>query len=54
MSAPSDYTPIMATRLVDLSHTISDGLITYRGLPAPVIGDFLSREDTRGRYAEGT
>jgi kynurenine formamidase len=51
---PWDYTRAMPTRLVDLSHTISDGLITYRGLPAPVIGDFLSREQSRGRYAEGT
>lgn len=40
--------------LVDLSHTIFDGLITYKGLPAPVICDFLSREDSRGKYEEGT
>jgi len=40
--------------LVDLSHTVFDGLITYKGLPAPVICDFLSREDSRGRYEEGT
>src|SRR5512147_1773742 len=30
-------------RLVDLSHTIFDGLITYKGLPAPIICDYLSR-----------
>ncbi len=29
-------------------------MITYRGLPAPVIGDFLSREQSRSRYAPGT
>lgn len=40
--------------LVDLSHTIFDGLITYKGLPAPVICDFLSREDSIGKYEEGT
>ena len=40
--------------LVDLSHTIFDGLITYKGLPAPVICDFLSREDSKGKYEEGT
>lgn len=40
--------------LVDLSHTIFDGLITYKGLPAPVICDFLSREESKGKYEEGT
>ena len=44
----------MAAKLVDLSHTIMDGLITYRGLPAPVISDFLSREESRAHYAPGT
>ncbi|MEO6282215.1 MAG: cyclase family protein [Dyadobacter sp.] len=41
-------------KLVDLSHTIFDGLVTYKGLPAPIICDFLSRENSRGRYEEGT
>lgn len=41
-------------RLVDLSHPIRDGMITYPGLPAPVIGSNLSREDSRQRYAAGT
>jgi arylformamidase len=40
-------------RLVDVSHTIEAGLITYRGLPAPVVGDFLSREASRRLYAPG-
>jgi kynurenine formamidase len=40
--------------LVDLSHTVEHGMITYKGLPAPVICDFLSREASRSRYAEGT
>ena len=43
-----------ASRLSDLSHTIENGLITYRGLPAPVICDYLSREDSKKFYAEGT
>lgn len=29
-------------------------MITYRGLPAPVICDYLSREESRQHYAEGT
>lgn len=41
-------------RFVDLSHSVEDGLITYKGLPAPVICDYLSREESRKRYAEGT
>jgi arylformamidase len=41
-------------RVVDLSHPIESGMITYPGLPAPVLSDFWSRQSTRGRYAEGT
>ena len=40
--------------LIDLSHTVEHGLETYRGLPAPVICDFLSREASRAVYAPGT
>ncbi|HEY0319685.1 MAG TPA: cyclase family protein [Pyrinomonadaceae bacterium] len=40
--------------LVDLSHTVEHGMITYRGLPAPIICDFLSREESRKHYSEGT
>ena len=40
--------------LIDLSHTIEHGMITYAGLPPPVISDFLTREASRPRYAEGT
>jgi kynurenine formamidase len=40
--------------LVDLSHTIHHGMITYKSLPGPVICDFLSREASRARYEEGT
>jgi kynurenine formamidase len=41
-------------RLLDLSHTIEDGLVTYKGLPAPIICDYLSRERSREIYAPGT
>lgn len=40
--------------LVDVSHTVEHGMITYKGLPAPVISDYLSREDSKTRYASGT
>jgi Putative cyclase len=39
--------------LIDLSHTIHDGLVTYPGLPAPAITDHLSRQASRGHYAGG-
>lgn len=41
-------------RLIDLSHEIAAGLVTYPGLPAPVISPHLTREDSRSRYAPGT
>jgi kynurenine formamidase len=40
--------------LVDLSHPITDGLVTYPGLPAVSVGTHLSRETSRERYAPGT
>ena len=40
--------------LIDLSHTIENGLVTYKGLPAPIICDFLSREDSKQFYEKGT
>jgi arylformamidase len=41
-------------RLIDLSHEIEDGMITYKGLPAPIICDFLSREKSKEFYEPGT
>ncbi len=46
--------PDESTRLIDLSHTVEDGMITYKGLPAPIVCDYLSREASRARYAAGT
>ena len=40
--------------LIDLSHTIAHGLVTYKGLPAPIICDYLSRKASRKHYAPGT
>ncbi len=40
--------------LIDLSHTIEHGLVTYKGLPAPIICDYLSRENSKQMYEEGT
>ena len=41
-------------RLIDLSHEIEHGMVTYGGLPAPTISDWLTREASSKRYAAGT
>ena len=41
-------------RLIELNHIIEDGMVTYKGLPAPIICDFLSRPDSRNNYEPGT
>jgi arylformamidase len=44
----------MQNKLIDLSHTVENGMITYKGLPAPIICDYLSREASREHYTGGT
>ena len=43
-----------ASRLIDLSHTVEHGMITYKGLTAPIICDYFSHAESRIRYAPGT
>src|SRR5947207_1830088 len=40
--------------LIDVSHVVESGMVTYKGLPAPLVCDFLSREASRKVYAPGT
>ena len=54
LAARTAVGPGNEARFVDLSHTIEDGMITYKGLPAPHVCDFLSREASKTRYAAGT
>jgi kynurenine formamidase len=42
-----------ARRIVDLSHVITDGMVTYKGLPGPHICDFISREQSAANYDGG-
>ena len=44
----------MTRHYTDLSHTVVSGETTYPGMPAPVITEWLTREDSRTRYAPGT
>jgi kynurenine formamidase len=46
--------PQQPRRIVDLSHPIGAGLVTYPGLPAPTITPHLTREASRSVYAPGT
>jgi kynurenine formamidase len=39
---------------IDLSHAIDQYTISYKGLPAPVICDYMTREESRLRYEPGT
>lgn len=43
----------MAPRLIDLSHDITDGMVTYPGLPAPSVRDHLTREVAEEIYGPG-
>jgi len=40
--------------LIDLSHRIEDGMVTYKGLPAPHICDFWDRESSAANYDDGS
>jgi kynurenine formamidase/ribosomal protein S18 acetylase RimI-like enzyme len=51
---PGGTAPPAASRRVDLSHAVRDGLVTYPGLPAPAVTEFLSREASRPHYDRGT
>lgn len=53
-SAPASGSVAVTTRVVDLSHPIRAGLVTYPGLPAPSITPHLTRAASREKYAPGT
>jgi len=40
--------------IVDLSHPVEHGMVTYPGLPGPTIRTYLSREESAARYGPGT
>lgn len=40
--------------LIDLSHTVEHGMVTLEGMPGPVVCDYMSREASRSKYAQGT
>jgi kynurenine formamidase len=40
-------------RLIELSHQIRHGMVTYPGLPGPELSDYLAREDSAARYGPG-
>lgn len=40
--------------IVDVSHEVEEGMVTYKGIPAPIMCDFLSREESKSRYEGDT
>lgn len=52
-SAPGAV-PAPGRRLVELSHRIRNGMVTYPGLPGPEITEHMGREASRASYAPGT
>lgn len=42
------------SKFIDVSHDVEEGLVTYKGIPAPVVCDFLSREESRLLYEGDT
>ena len=52
--APSDAPRSGPRRLIELSHQIHHGMVTYPGLPGPEISDYLAREASPARYGPGT
>ncbi len=53
MTAPVRETAA-GRRVVDLSHPITEGMVTYPGIPAPVIGTHLTFDESAAQYAAGT
>jgi arylformamidase len=51
---PGEQNPTDDRTLGELSHPIEAGMVTYPGLPAPSITPFLTRADSRAKYAPGT
>ena len=41
-------------KFIDVSHVVEHGMLTYPGIPAPTISDYLNREASKSHYAEGT
>jgi len=42
------------TEIIDLSHVIEEGMVTYKGLPGPHICDFWEREASAANYDDGS
>ena len=42
------------TKIIDLCHVITDGMVTYKGLPGPHICDFISGEQSAANYDDGS
>jgi arylformamidase len=54
LTGEGEAATFLVMALIDLSHVVEAGMTTYPGLPGPIVCDYLSREESRKHYAEGT
>lgn len=45
---------IEEARLIDLSHTIEEGMTTFKGFPGPILCDYWTREASAAHYDDGS
>jgi arylformamidase len=50
---PDNDSATTTRRLVDLSHAINEGMVTYPGMPGPDFADYLTREQAEKNYGPG-
>lgn len=41
-------------KLIDLSHLIEEGMVTFKGFPGPILCDYWTREDSASHYNDGS
>ena len=41
-------------RLIDLSHAIEEGMVTFKGFPGPHLCDYWTREESAAHYDDGS
>jgi kynurenine formamidase len=54
VSAVNKKKAFIMSQFIELSHVIEAGMLTYTGLPGPVISDHMSRKDSESHYSDGT
>ena len=53
MTSKRSHQNVLVSHYVDLSHVVTDGLLTYPGMPVPVVFEHLTREAAEQVYGPG-